>query len=254
MSEKLKEIIVKVHEYFKNFISFIELEDFRSYLLFTLNSQISSNFLAQMGLGGSKDAINLPYNPLFNIYYQKINLLSSGSLIIYVKSDPIKDDFLIEKDDPLVKNYLSPNEMNLAFRGKEKFLLPKISDCSSFEIDRDSSKLSIKIDDLFHSLESFIAIVEPNLLFVIDGKESEPDLLFTLNMMPEIPTKLNKNTFKIDAYLDKDHKTKGITYLKKEKEDFKLSYMKDLKDISHGELYKSAFSLVVHIKSLNKPY
>jgi len=254
MSEQLKEIILKVQEYFKDFKNFIELEDFRSYLLFTLTSQVPSNILAQLGLGGNKDVISLPFNPFFNIYYQKINLISSGSLIIYVESDPIKDDFVIDKDDPIFGNYLNPNEMSLAFRGKEKFLFPKISDCSSFEMDGDSTKLTVKIDDIFHSLESFIAIVEPNVLFVFDKKAPDPDLLFAFNLMPEIPAKLNKNNLKIDVYLDKDHKTRDITYLKKEKDNFKLTYMKDLKEMSHGELYKSVFSLIVHVKSLNNPY
>jgi len=253
MSNNLKNLIIKVQEYFKDFTSFIELSDFRSFLLFTLTSQIPSNILAQIGFGGAKDVISLPYNPIFNIYYQKINLIASGSLIVYIKSDPVKDEFIIEKDDPIFKNFLNANEISLAFRGKEKFIFPLISDCSSFESNSDPTKLTVKIDDYFHSLESFLAILEPNVLFVMDGKnEAEPDLLFTFNMMPEFPRKL-ENVFKIDAFLDNDHKTKDITYLKRE-EDYTLTYMKDIKEISHADLYKSSFSLVIHIKSTNKPF
>jgi len=252
MSNQLKEIILKVQEYFTDFTNFIELKDFRSFLLFTLTSQVP-NVLAQMGLGGNKDMINLPYNPLFNIYFQKINLFSSGSLIVYVRSELIKEDFVINKDDPIFKTYLNPNELSLAFRGKEKFICPKVSDCSTFEIDGVSTQLTVRIDDIYHSLESFIAISEPNLIFVIEGKTSEPDLLFAFNIMPQFPSKSNKNILKIDAYLDKDHKTKDITYLKREKGDFQLVYLKDLKEMSHGELYKSGFSLIVHVNSLDKP-
>ena len=253
MSNQLKEIILKVQEYFSDFTSFIELKDFRSFLLFTLTSQ-GSNVLAQMGLGGNKEIINLPYNPLFNIYFQKINLFSAGSLIVYVRSEPVKDDFIVDKNDPIFKNYLNPNELSLAFRGKEKFIFPKVSDCSTFEIVGDSMKLTVRIDDIYHSLESFIAISDPNIIFVIDSNTSEPDLLFAFNIMPQFPSKSNKNILKIDAYLDYDHKTKDVNYLKREKKDFKLTYLKDLKEMSHGELYKSSFSLVSHIKSLNKPY
>ncbi|MFX1444072.1 MAG: hypothetical protein ACFFHV_11705 [Promethearchaeota archaeon] len=253
MSEDLKAKILKVKQNFTNFTSFIELEDFRSFLLFTLTSQIPTNLLAQMGLGGSRDVINLPYNPNFKIYYQKINLVMAGSLIVYVKSNPIKDELVIGKDDPVFKDYLNANEMSLAFRGKEKFLFPHVSDCSSFEIDGDSLNLTVQVDDLFYTLESFIAILEPNILFVLDNKGTEPDLLFTFNMMPQIPGKLKKNILKIDAVLDNEHLTKDITYIKKE-EDYNLKFMKDIKEVSHADLYKSSFSLVIHVKSFNKSY
>ncbi len=253
MSEELKAKIIKVKENFSNFTSFIELNDFRSFLLFTLTSQIPTNVLAQMGLGGSRDVINIPYNPSFKIYYQKINLLMAGSLIVYVKSDPLKEELVIAKDDPIFKNYLNANEMSLAFRGKEKFLFPHVSDCSSFEIDGDSLNLTVQVDDLFYSLESFIGILEPNILFVLDNEGNDPDLLFTFNMMPQFPGKLKKNILKIDAVLDSDHKAKDITYIKKE-EDYNLVFMTDIKEVSHADLYKSSFSLVIHIKSFNKPF
>lgn len=251
MSEELKQKIFDVQKHFENFSNFIELPDFRTFLLFTLTSQVPTNILAQIGLGGSKEIINLPYNPFLNIYYQKINLMSAGTLIIYVKGDPISDEFTLGKDDPIIKSFLNPNEISLAFRGKEKFLLPKISDCSTFNTE-DNSSLTIRVDDLFHSLESFLAVTEPNLLFVINAKDnSEPDLLFTFNLMPEMPSKLDQKVLKIDIYYDKDHKTKEKTYLKRH-EDYSLSYLEDIKDVSHTDLYKSAFSLIIHIKSFDK--
>ncbi|MEE9379381.1 MAG: hypothetical protein V3V33_15255 [Candidatus Lokiarchaeia archaeon] len=253
MSDELKEQINEVRKLFENFSNFIELDNFRSFLLFTLTSQVPTNILAQMGLGGNKEVINLPYNPVFNIYYQKINLISVGSLIIYTKNDPITSKFTLDKDDPIIKNYLNANEMSLAFRGKEKFLLPKISDCTAFEVD-ENSKLTIKIDDIFHSLESFLAVVEPNLLFVVDAtSESEPDLVFTFNMMPQIPSRMDQKVLKIDVFFDNDHKTKDKVYLKRE-EDFTLKYLKDIKEVSHSDLYKSAFSLILHVKSFLKLY
>ncbi len=252
MSEELLDKIKLVNEYLKDFTNFIELENFRSFLLFTLTSQVPSNILAQIGLGGTKDIINLPYNPIFKIYYQKINLISAGALIIYVKTNPISNNFIIEKDDSIIKNYLNPNEISLAFRGKEKFLLPKISDCSVFNDER-KNKIIIKIDDLFHSLESFLAVSEPNLLFVIDAKnDSDPDLIFTFNLMPEMSSRLDQKVLKIDVFFDKDHKTKDKTYLKRE-EDYTINYLQDIKEVGHAELYKSSFSLILHVKSLNEP-
>jgi hypothetical protein len=250
MSDELKKKIDTVKESFKEFTNFIELKDFRTYLLFTLTGQVPSNILAQMGLGGSKETISLPYNPIFKIYYQKINLFSAGSLIIYLKSEPITDEFLLEKDDPIFKEYLNPDEMSLAFRGKEKFLFPKISDCSSLETDT----MNIKVDDLFHSLESFMAVTEPNILFVLHGKtDSDPDLIFAFNMMPEMASILNKNVLKVDVFFDSDHKTKNITYLKRE-EDYSLKFLENIQDVSHADLYKSAFSYILHIESFNKPF
>jgi len=252
MSEELNQKVNFVEKKFENFTNFIELPDFRSFLLFTLTSQVSMNVLAQMGLGGNKEVISIPYNPILKIYYQKINLLSVGSLIVYVKSDPISEKFIIEKDDSTIKSFLNPDEMSLAFRGKEKFLLPLISDCTRCNVD-NKSKITIKIDDLFHSLESFIGVAEPNLLFSIDGKnDSEPDVLFTFNMMPEIPGRTDKKILKIDVYLDEKHNTKDVTYIRRE-EDYKLDYLNEVKAVSHAEIYKSAFSLILHVKSLNEP-
>ncbi|MFX0082113.1 MAG: hypothetical protein ACFE94_10210 [Candidatus Hodarchaeota archaeon] len=252
MSEELKQKVDLVYKHFENFSNFIELPDFRSFLLFTLTSQVPTNILAQMGLGGSKEVINIPYNPILKIYYQKINLISAGSLIIYVKSEPISEKFILQKDDPKIKDFLNPNEMSLAFRGKEKFLLPMISDCSTCN-GENNSKLTIKIDDLFHSLESFLAVAEPNLLFVIGANNpQEPDLLFTFNLMPEMPSRLDQKVLKIDVFMDNEHKSKDITYIKRE-ENFIIKYLKDIKDVSHADIYKSAYSLLLHVKSFNKP-
>jgi len=252
MSEELKHKVELVQKHFENFSNFIELPDFRSFLLFTLTSQVPSNILAQMGLGGNKEVINIPYNPILKIYYQKINLISAGSLIIYIKSDPISEEFILEKDNPIIKEFLNPNEMSLAFRGKEKFLLPLISDCSTCN-GESNSKLTIKIDDLFHSLESFLAVAEPNLLFVLGANNAqEPDLLFTFNMMPEMPSRLDQKVLKIDIFVDNEHNSKDITYIKRE-ENFIIKYLKDIKDVSHADIYKSAYSLLLHVKSFNKP-
>ena len=250
MSEALNNKIKIVDEFFSGFTNFIELENFRAFLLLTLTSQGPMNIMAQLGLGGDKSIINLPYNPDFKIYYQKINLMTSGSLVLYTKSDPITEEFVLEKDDEVFKKFLSLNEIELAFRGKEKFIFPKVSDCSALE----DSNLNIKIDDLFHNLESFISYAQPNILLVFDAPEpSKPDLLFTFNMTPQFPKKLDENVLQIDAYLDYEKKTKDINYLKRE-EDYKLTYLKDVKEISNAELYKSSFSLILHIKSINKPF
>ncbi|MFX0003960.1 MAG: hypothetical protein ACFE9C_11940 [Candidatus Hodarchaeota archaeon] len=252
MSNELVQQINKVKKNFENFSNYIEVRDFRSFLLFTLTSQVPTNIIAQLGLGGNKEIINLPYNPLFNIYYQKINLISAGSLIIYVKNKSITDKFILEKDDPIIKKFLNPNEMSLAFRGKEKFILPKISDCSASDTD-GNSKLTINLDDIFHSLESFLAVAEPNILFVVDAVEdSEPDIVFTFNMMPQMPSRLDQKVLKIDVFLDKDHRTRDKTYIKRE-EDFTIKYLDNIKEVSHAELYKSAFSLILHVKSFSKP-
>ncbi|MHA1147516.1 MAG: hypothetical protein ACTSR8_04660 [Promethearchaeota archaeon] len=251
MLDQLEQKINSILNKFTNFSNYIELADFRSYILFTLNGTVPANILAQFGFGGAKDIINIPYNPISKTYFQKVSLMTSNSLIIYVKSEPITEKFLIEKDDPILKEYLDQNEMDLAFRGKEKFLIPQLSDCTNFS---ENSKLKIKIDDLFHSLESFLAFTEPNILFVIDAdSDSEPDIIFAFNITPEIPTAIDFNFVKIDVFLDDKHLMKDITYIKRE-EDYKIQYLKEIKNISHSEVFKSKFALVLHIKSFNNPY
>ncbi|MFW9951193.1 MAG: hypothetical protein ACFFKA_13825, partial [Candidatus Thorarchaeota archaeon] len=249
ISEKLEEKINIISNYFTNFTNFIELDSFRSFLLLTLTSQSSTNILAQFGLGGDKETINLPYDPVFNIYYQKVNLMSPGSLIIYFKGEPITKEYLLKKDDENIKKFLSANEMSLAFRGKEKFLFPQVSDCSNF----NGNKFTVEVDDLFHTFQSFISYTQPHIVFVMDAeKDSIPDLIFTFNMMPQLPRKVDEDILKVDVYLDPDHKTRKNNYIKRES-NFKIEFLTDIKDISHSELYNSSFSLALHVKSLTKP-
>jgi len=249
MSEIINKKIDYVNKHFKDFSHFIELENFRAFLLLTLNSQSPTNIMAQLGLGGNQEIINLPYDPIRNIYFQKINLISSSPTILYVKTKEITEKFLLDKDHEIFKKYLNVNESSLAFRGKEKFIFPKVTDCSTIE----DSKLNIKIDDYFHSIESFIGFTQPNILFVVDAKDpSEPDLVFTFNMAPKIPRSSEENVLKLDVFLDDQHNLKDITYIQRE-EDYSIKYMKGIKEVSHADLYKSAFSLVLHIKSFENP-
>jgi len=252
MMEEFQQKLEIAKRYFENFKNYIELENFRDFLLFVLNSQVSSNILQQLGIGGGKDVLNLPYNPLFKMYYQKVNLISAGALIIYVKTDPISDEFILDKDDPIFKEYLRPNERELAFRGKEKFLIPKISDCT-FLSEKNSNPITLKFDDLYYDMKSFMAVAEPNILFVRDApSESDPDLVFAFNLMPEMPGKSDEKVLKLDLLIDSEHKTKNIKYIKRE-EDYELKYLENLTNITHADIFKSAFSLILHIKSFEKP-
>jgi hypothetical protein len=249
MSKEIESVISEIKQKFSKFSNFIELDDFRQILLFTLTSQSANNLMAQLGIGGNPDIISLPYDPVNQVYYQKVNLMSSGVLIIYIKSALISDKFLLEKDEPIFHEYLNQNERDLAFHGKEKFLFPKLSDCSSI----DDSKVTIKIDDLFHDFKSFISYSQPNVIFVIDSKDdSQADVVFTFNMMPQLPVKLDEKVLKIDIFMDKDHLTRDKVYLER-KENYDLSFLDDMKEVSHSELYKSSFSLILHVKSFNAP-
>ena len=251
--EDLEEKLKIVNTYFKDFTNYIELQDFRDFLLFVLNSQASSSILEQLGVSGRKNAINLPWNPLMEIYFQKVNLISAGSLIIYTKCEPISEKFVLKKEDPIFKEYLRDNERELAFRGKEKFLTPRISDCTFLD-EEDDEKITLKPDDIYYDMQSFLGVADPNILFVLDGPtESDPDLIFAFNLMPEMPGKTAEKVLKMDILLDDEHKTRGIKYLRRE-EDYNVKYLENLQNISHSDIFKASFSLLLHIKSFKKPY
>ncbi|MFO8019819.1 MAG: hypothetical protein R6U96_14435 [Promethearchaeia archaeon] len=248
---QLKENVDLIHSYLDNFNGYIELENLRSFLLFTLTSN-PSNVLAQIGLGGKEEEINLPYDPNAGIYYQKVSLMTRGSVIVYTKAEPLTDEFMLDKDDEIFDQYLNPNEQSLAFQGKEKFIFPKSSDCEAIE-GNNEYQIKLRIDDLFHSLKSFLAVSEPNILFIQEGNSpDDPDLVLALNLMPQMPVQSKDNILKVDVFIDQEHKTRDITYLKRD-EDFNLSYMKGIKEMSHSELYKSSFALILRIKSFDNP-
>ncbi len=71
-------------------------------------------------------------------------------------------------------------------------------------------------------------------------------------MTPQMPSRLDQKVLKIDVYIDQNHKTRDKTYVKRE-EDYTIKYLNDIKEVSHAELYKSVFSLILHVKSFSKP-
>jgi hypothetical protein len=102
-------------------------------------------------------------------------------------------------------------------------------------------------------MESFISYTTPHIVFSLDAEDSNsPDILFTFNMMPQFPKKLDESILNIDVFLDYEHRTKDITYIKRE-EDYKLSFLKDVKELGHAEAYKATFTVVLHVKSFKKP-
>ena len=251
MSVNLEKKIEYIRNAFKNFKNYIELEDFKNYLFFTLNAPTAIIITPTLNFGKSPN-VTLGYDQFRKIYFTKLqtNLFVSSDIIIYYASEPLTDKLILKKDDKFFDDYLTANEKEIAFAGREKFLFIKKS--IGIENDKEKSKIEFKIINYFNEMESFISSTSLPFIFLLEGSTNDdPDLLFTFNLRPSLNLS-NKTIYYIDCFLDKEQKLRSINYIKQD-ENLELTFMQDFKDIGHSELFKSTFDLLLKIKSFNIP-
>jgi len=252
MSEKLNEKIEYVKNAFKDFKNYIELEDFKSFLLFTLNAPTTIFITPSLNFGKNPN-VALRYDPVKKIYFTKIqtNLFADSEIIVYYATEPLTDKLILKKDDKFFDDFLTINEKEIAFSGREKFLFIKKS--RGIEVYKEQgNNIEFKIEGYFDDMESFINSIVVPFIFLLQGSsDNEPDVLSSFNIKPSLNLS-NKSIYYIDCFLDKEHKTRSINYIKQD-ENLKITLMKDFKEISHSELFKSTFDLLLKIKSFNIP-
>jgi len=96
MSVNLEKKIEYIRNAFKNFKNYIELEDFKNYLFFTLNAPTAIIITPTLNFGKSPN-VTLGYDPFRKIYFTKLqtNLFVSSDIIIYYASEPLTDKLIL---------------------------------------------------------------------------------------------------------------------------------------------------------------
>ena len=248
----LEEKITAIKNRFKDFKYFIELGSVKDFLLFTLNAP-SKIVIGPSFNFGKRESVSVGYDPFRKIYFTQMhtNMLSGGSVTAYFPSESLTDELVLKKDNKFFDDFFTKNEKDVAFATLEKFLFLQKA-VAEFEDRTGGKPVNIKINEYFKNLESFISSNNLPICFILEGKDkSEPDLLFTFNLSTSINIQ-DINSLNISCYLDSEQKTRGFCYIKQD-ENLKVTLMEDLKDISHSELFKSTFVLLINIKSFNIP-
>ena len=240
-------------EKFKSFSNYIEISNFREFLLLILNIEGdgAEAIMRQLGMGSKNKAI-LPYDPFKKSYYTKVisGLSMKNQLKIYIKSKKINESLQNKLDSKIFTDNLSDFERKNLLPNKFSLIIPTIVD-SIEEQSEEIEKREIKpvIESLYVDLAEFIA--SQNLKFIFLLEDDIADILFTLNMSMAPDNNNPKHIQFFDVYIDEDKKIRDHTFIRMQKEEIDMEFMNEIKDYSHSEIFKSHFTIIVKIKSCN---
>jgi hypothetical protein len=253
--EEKYEFALKKLNAFKNFI---EISDFRSFLLLALNLDSGNGpeaIMKKLGLG-SKNKLILPFDPEKKLYFTKIMLgLNFGQQItVFQKSDKISEDFVNKADSKLFTENLSTYEREHLIPKNFIVISPEILDFSKKSLEGENvPKVFVAgIESLYVSLAEFIASQTLKFLFLIEGKDDEADIVFSLNA-PFDPKDSAPNQIQyFDVFVDEEKKLRGQTYIRMKKDELDLQFMKEVNEMTHSELFNSHFTVIIPIKSFDE--
>ncbi len=237
---------------FRAFGNYIEIQDFKAFLILALNQIAGQKQFFQQIMGTSGNPTLWFYEENANVFFMEFGLKELGfaPIIVYNRSNK-KVDFVIKGDNKLFAETLNKHEMELLVKPKMIVYSPTIVDHGRNIIHEDemSIKTVIKINSVYKKLEEFI--VAPSLLsyFFVLESENGPDIVFTLRE----PIKVNNKSLvlqPLDVYLDEEKILRGNLYVMLD-ENLKMTLIKDFK-MEKSELFEKNITLIVRIKSFEK--
>lgn len=237
----------------ESFSNYIEISNFREFLLLILNIEGdgAEAIMRQLGMGSKNKAI-LPYDPLKKAYFVKIisGISMKNQLKIYIKSKKINESLQNKLDSKIFTDNLSDFERKNLLPNKFSLIIPSIVDSlaeKSEEIEK--KEITPIIDSLYLDLAEFIA--SQNLKFIFLLEDDTADILFTVNMSIAPDNNSNDYIQFFDVYVDEDKKIRDHTFIRMIKEKIEMKFMNEIKDYNHSEIFKSHFTIIVKIKSFN---
>jgi hypothetical protein len=244
----------------KEFKNFIEVKDLRKFILLVLNLESGGpeSILKQLGMGGKGKTV-LPFDPQKKVYFAKVmaSLSMGHQLTIYHKSDKIHTEFLNKAESPIFTKSLSLFERQNLLPNKFSIIVPETVDASTKVMIGDDSpkKIVVGIEAIYSNLAELIVSQGLKFLFLIEGKSSEPDLVFTINMAIELnPDSPNQIQY-FDVYIDDKKKLRDHTFIRmidsEETPSLEMTFMEEIKEFGHSELYNSHFTIIVPVTSFN---
>ena len=240
-------------EKFKSFSNYIEISNFRQFLLLILNIEGdgAEAIMRQLGMG-SKTKTILNYDPFKEAYYTKVisSLSMKNQLKIYIKSGKINESFLNKSDSKIFTENLSEYERKNLLPNKFALITPSIVDT----LDENPAEIDNKgiipvIESLYVDLAEFIA--SQNLKYIFLVEDNIADILFTVNMSYAPDTNSAEPIQFFDVYIDEEKKSRNHTFIRMKKDETEMEFMDEIKEYSHSEIFKSQFTIIVKVKSFN---
>jgi hypothetical protein len=248
------------HKKLSAFNNYIEVADFRHFLLLALNmeGEWPQELLKQFGFG-SKDKSVLPFDIEKKAFFTKSmqGLSSSNQMVIYNKPGLEKEIAFINKaSSNLFKDVLNSYEKENLLSKKFVMLTPKVYDFSRIGPNADhktESPVAI-VEFLFDNLAELIVSQDLKYVFLLEGEGEEPDIVFSLNISTEGVKEAQKTLQMFDVFIDEERKLRGHTFIRMKNgeltdEEMKMEFLNEIKDYSHSELYNSHFTIIVSVKS-----
>ncbi|MBN2156976.1 MAG: hypothetical protein JW776_13110 [Candidatus Lokiarchaeota archaeon] len=242
------EFLTKKFDQLKNYV---ELQDFRTFLLFNLIDE--SETMIQKLMEGGSSMRTLLYDQKGAYIYEYA--LTKGRLVFYVKSSAVADDITVldrDKNKDFFSQYLSKFEQDRLFTKQEnKIGIVRLSS-KMVEVDEKNDIFpKFEVTRIYDDFLSFLFdIGKSKYVFVLHGGKKEPNVIFAISIL--LSNALNQEFVAVQAYIDRDKECTG-QFLKVNSQEFTYEHADEIKESTHSDMYHNQYLLMVHIKSL-KPY
>jgi len=243
VTEQDYEYLTKTFAKLKNYV---ELRDFRTFLLFNLIDE--SETMIQKLMEGGRSLRTLLHDSKGAYLYEYA--MTKGRLLFYVKAPLMEDTAVLdrEKHKEFFDEHLRKFEQKkLLTKQDDKIGLVKITSKIIEADEKYDIHPKFEVTRIYEDFLSFLLdIGKSRYVFVIDGKGDKPNIIFAISIL--LSNALNQEYVAIQAYIDKEKKYSGH-FLKVNSEEFTYESVDEIKEASHSEMYHTDYLLLVHIKS-----
>jgi hypothetical protein len=243
VTEQDYEFLTKKFSQMKNYV---ELRDFRTFLLFNLTDE--SETIIQRMMEGGRSLRTLLHDERGAFLYEYS--MTKGRLLFYVKA-PLPGEMPVlerEKHKDFFDKYLSKFEQKkLLTNQDDKIGIVKVhSKMIEADLKYDISQ-NFEVTRVYDDFLSFLFDVgKSRYVFVIDGKEA--NVVFSISIL--LSNALNQEYVSLNCYIDKEKKYSG-QFVKVNSEEFTFECVDEIKEATHSEMFHSDYLLLVHIKSFD---
>lgn len=235
-----------ITEKFKDFDGFLSIGDFKSLLLLTFYGESDENMMRNLMEGS---------NPNRKLYYDRAKtafliemLPSERNLTVYLKKPNTIEKQIIKLDDKkFLDKFLTTFEQENLIDKKGELRVVDYFNRTFDLIKKHDIKSRFEVSKIYSDLLSYIfGIGKTKSIFVLDTEDG-PDIIFSF--MVSISSIFDDEYIPIHAYLDHDGICKNSMFLKINKETHKFEGVSELEEVSHAEVYKNTYILIIHVKS-----
>jgi hypothetical protein len=246
-NQNFKKDIEIIKGKFSKFKGYITVSDFKTFLLMTFTEDTEENMMKMMMEGG---------NPNRNIYWDKeknalvMELLPpEKNLMTILKNPPDLNKQIIKLDDrEFFDQYLSKFEQENLMDKKGEIRIVEYTNFIPDLLEKHNIHPIFEISKVYNDLLSMLfGIGKVKSIFILDGEGDEPDILFSFYV--SLTTLVGEKFIPVHAYADYSKICRDSQFIKYNKESHEYEGVKELMEVSHSELFKNVYILLVHVKS-----